>query len=77
VGQLSLQLLSLYAVSRYSIEIFRGDSIRGLWFDGSISTSQLISCVVFVTCIGLLLRNRGRTDTGAQPPPATEASGMA
>jgi hypothetical protein len=74
VGQLSLQLLSLYAISRYTIENFRGDSIRGLWFDGSISTSQLISCVVFVICTGLLLRNRGRKDAGAQPVPATETN---
>ena len=68
VGQLSLQLLSLYAVNRYAIESFRGDSIRGLWFDGAFSTSQLISCVVFVVCVGLLVRHRGRTDSGAQPP---------
>ncbi len=67
VGQLSLQLLTLYAVARYSIEIFRGDSIRGLWFNNTISTSQLISCVVFVVSVGLLVKLRGRHDDAAQP----------
>ena len=73
LGQVSLQLLSLYSVGRFVIEMFRGDSIRGLWFNGSISTSQLISVVLLVVCLGLLIYLRGRSDPEAQPPapPAT------
>jgi len=68
VGQLSLQLLSLYSISRYTIESFRGDSIRGLWFKGSISTSQLISCVLFTVCVGLLIWHRCRAQEHPRSP---------
>jgi prolipoprotein diacylglyceryl transferase len=42
-GQVSALLLVHYSVTRFVIEGFRGDTVRGLWFDGAISTSQLIA----------------------------------
>ena len=42
-GAASIWILFHYSISRFVIEMFRGDSIRGLWFDGAISTSQLVS----------------------------------
>ena len=77
-GQVALQLLAIYAVMRFLIEIFRGDEIRGVWFGGAISTSQLISILTFVVCALLLWRNRGHRDEDAPlpaagPPPSTPA----
>jgi len=63
-GQVAAQILLLYAIGRFTIENFRGDSIRGLWFDGAVSTSQLVSLVVGTLCIAVLVRNRGRDDRG-------------
>lgn len=61
-GQVVLRLLALYSIGRFTIEIFRGDEIRGLWFDDMISTSQLVSILLFVFCIGMLIKNSGRRD---------------
>ena len=69
-GQVATQLLSLYALMRFVIEFFRGDEVRGVWFGGHISTSQLISIATFVICATLLFRNRGRREEDAALPPA-------
>ena len=68
-GQTVLRLLALYSVGRFTIEAFRGDKIRGLWWEGvlpgfedGISTSQLVSTVLFAVCVFLLVRNRGRQE---------------
>ncbi|MEZ6017870.1 MAG: prolipoprotein diacylglyceryl transferase [Planctomycetota bacterium] len=61
-GQVAAQMLVLYAIGRYTIENFRGDSMRGLWFDGAISTSQLVSIVVASVCLVILFVNRKRDD---------------
>lgn len=67
-GQVTLQVLLLYSFGRYAIESFRGDSIRGLWFGGAVSTSQLISIALGLCCLTLLVLLRGRTEDGAAPP---------
>lgn len=54
-GQVSLVLLLLYSVGRFVIERYRGDKIRGVWFDGAISTSQLISLVLGAIALVLLV----------------------
>lgn len=61
-GQVAAQVLLLYAIGRFTIENFRGDDIRGLWFGGALSTSQLVSLVVGVVCLVVLVLNRGRDD---------------
>jgi phosphatidylglycerol:prolipoprotein diacylglycerol transferase len=56
-GQVAATLLFLYSFGRFAIEHFRGDAIRGVWFDGRLSTSQLISIfVALITGLYLLLR---------------------
>ena len=63
-GQVALQLLVLYSLTRSFIEAYRGDSVRGLWFDGTLSTSQLISLgagALALVALGVL-RLRGVTD---------------
>jgi phosphatidylglycerol:prolipoprotein diacylglycerol transferase len=61
-GEVALWIVLLYAILRGTIEFFRGDTIRGLWFGGSVSTSQLISIVMALLCTALLVKNRARRD---------------
>ncbi len=44
--------LVLYSIVRFTLEFFRGDLIRGIYF--SLSTSQWISIVLFIVGLGLL-----------------------
>lgn len=66
-GQVAAQALVLYALGRSTIEHFRGDDIRGLWFGGMLSTSQVVSIVVGTICLAILVVNRKRDD---RPKPA-------
>lgn len=61
-GQVCLWVVLLYAITRSVIESFRGDSVRGLWFGGAISTSQLVSLVAGAGALFFLIRFRGRRD---------------
>jgi len=42
-GQVFLAFIFLYGLTRGLIEFLRGDAIRGLWFGGLLSTSQIIA----------------------------------
>jgi phosphatidylglycerol:prolipoprotein diacylglycerol transferase len=46
-GQLFWLYPTFYAVLRFSVEFFRGDAVRGLYFGGLISTSQIIAVFMF------------------------------
>jgi phosphatidylglycerol:prolipoprotein diacylglycerol transferase len=48
-GQLFGLYLIFYAVLRFSIEFFRGDVARGVYFGGLISTSQIIAIIIALT----------------------------
>jgi len=61
-GQASLWMLLTYGVLRFLVEMLRGDSVRGVWFGGAISTSQIVSLVLVAVCTVLLARFRGRSD---------------
>ncbi|QDV08643.1 Prolipoprotein diacylglyceryl transferase [Planctomycetes bacterium Poly30] len=61
-GQVTLILLVLYSIGRFTIEKFRGDKIRGMWFDDSISTSQLVSLVLGSLSLVLLIAFAKRRD---------------
>jgi Prolipoprotein diacylglyceryltransferase len=52
-GQTALTFLMLYAVIRTVIELFRGDVARGIYFDGAVSTAQIMSALFFTTCLAL------------------------
>ena len=60
VGQVSCIIILIYAFTRFGIEEFRGDSVRGVWV-GGLSTSQLVSIPAALITIWLLWRNRRRT----------------
>jgi prolipoprotein diacylglyceryltransferase len=51
-------MLLQYAVCRFTIERFRGDPVRGVWFGGQLSTSQIVSLVMFALGLWLLVRRR-------------------
>ena len=48
-------------------ENFRGDKIRGMWFDDSISTSQLVSLVLGSISLVLLAVLAKRRDATTEP----------
>ncbi|MEM9191388.1 MAG: prolipoprotein diacylglyceryl transferase family protein [Myxococcota bacterium] len=56
-GQRLFLYMALYGALRFVVELFRGDSVRGLYLDGALSTSQLIALWVLAAgTAGLLLR---------------------
>ncbi len=61
-GQVSLILIVGYAIDRSIIEHFRGDTLRGVWFGGAISTSQLISIGAGTLALVILLALAKRRD---------------
>ncbi|MDF1799826.1 MAG: prolipoprotein diacylglyceryl transferase [Planctomycetota bacterium] len=73
MGQVSLIIFVHYAITRFAIEAFRGDEIRGVWF-GGLSTSQLISLVGGTAALVLLVRLRGvREPVPGSPVSADDA----
>ena len=66
-GQVTLILMVVYSIGRYTIENFRGDKIRGMWFDDSISTSQLVSLVLGSISLVLLAVLAKRRDATTEP----------
>lgn len=50
--------LTLYGVSRFVLEMFRGDAIRGVWH--TLSTSQIISIILVAVSIAGMLYQRSR-----------------
>lgn len=65
-GQPAAWMLAQYAACRFAIEFFRGDEIRGVWFDGRLSTAQLLSIGLFALGL-LLLARRSRASSSLAP----------
>lgn len=61
-GEIALAYLVLYSLGRFVFEPTRGDTWRGIWFGGSLSTSQLISLAVApaAAAVWVFLRRKGR-----------------
>jgi phosphatidylglycerol:prolipoprotein diacylglycerol transferase len=55
-GQLFWLYLVFYAVLRFTIEFFRGDVVRGVYFHGLISTSQIIALFIAAAAVFMLAR---------------------
>ena len=49
-GRRVLAYAASYSALRFGLEFLRGDQVRGVFFEGSISTSQLIAALVLVGC---------------------------
>jgi phosphatidylglycerol:prolipoprotein diacylglycerol transferase len=58
--------LVLYGASRFTIEFFRGDEARGLWFSDSLSTSQVLSLASIACGAAWLVAARGRRPDDAR-----------
>ena len=67
VGQVTAVVVIHYAITRFLIEMFRGDDVRGVWFDGALSTSQLLSIPGVLLGVFMLLRR-----VGSGTPPERE-----
>ncbi len=63
-GQIFAALLMMYPFLRSTIEVFRGDKVRGTDWMGLFSTSQLVSIPVFALGLGIVLiyRKRGLSE---------------
>jgi phosphatidylglycerol---prolipoprotein diacylglyceryl transferase len=66
-GQLFWLYPLFYSVLRFGNEFFRGDTIRGVYFNGLISTSQIIAVFMF----GLSLFMLWRLGKAGAPAPRT------
>lgn len=73
-GQVAAQVLVLYAIGRSTIEAFRGDENRGLWFGDRLSTSQVVSIAVGLVCLAILAWNRKRDDRTAGASAGTSSA---
>jgi prolipoprotein diacylglyceryltransferase len=45
-GRRVLQYAAAYSALRFALELLRGDDVRGVFFGGALSTSQLIAAAV-------------------------------
>lgn len=52
-GRVFASYLILYGLGRFALEFTRGDEARGVYFDGLISTSQLISVALVLIGVGV------------------------
>jgi phosphatidylglycerol:prolipoprotein diacylglycerol transferase len=59
-----------YAALRFLVEFYRGDAVRGLYFGGRLSTSQIIAVPAAFLAIGMLVRLR-RSAAGRPPAPSS------
>ncbi len=61
-GNIKVYLI-LYAICRFVLEFFRGDSVRGIWFFG-LSTAQIVSLIIVCVISVLAIRKRKRVEVG-------------
>ncbi len=68
-GQVFWIYVLLYAALRAIVEMYRGDTARGLYFGESVSTSQLIALPAMLLAVVMLVvlsrRARSATSTAA------------
>ena len=75
-GQVLAAYLMLYAVARFTIEIYRGDP-RGSVFEGALSTSQFIAVLLFLGAALVtpwLMKNRRVSAPASAPEPAADGA---
>jgi phosphatidylglycerol:prolipoprotein diacylglycerol transferase len=65
-GQIFALYMGLYSVLRFSLEFLRGDADRGLYFNGLLSTGQILAIFTFLAALLLWWFRRGK---GIQPIP--------
>ncbi|MDQ7006131.1 MAG: prolipoprotein diacylglyceryl transferase [Acidobacteriota bacterium] len=73
-GEGAAAYLATYGTLRFGVEFFRGDTIRGLWLSGTLSTSQILSALIVPLAAGAWIWLHFRP---APQSAAAEASGIA
>lgn len=75
-GQVAALYLGFYAVLRFSLEFLRGDTERGLWFGGSLTTGQINSLIMLAAAIALwaMRHNKGLEKIPVLKPVQAEAA---
>jgi phosphatidylglycerol---prolipoprotein diacylglyceryl transferase len=66
-GSTFLWYVLLYSLTRGLIEIWRGDEVRGLYFGGTLSTSQIVSILAGSWALGMLILYRTKWKEPATP----------
>jgi len=54
-GMVFLTYVALYALLRGFLEFYRGDDLRGVFFDGAVSFSQILAAIALPSAMGLLI----------------------
>ncbi len=65
--QITAVYFMFYGATRFAIEYVRGDAVRGVFFDGWLSTSQILSAVMIGAGVALYAVARRRGPVTAQP----------
>jgi phosphatidylglycerol:prolipoprotein diacylglycerol transferase len=73
-GQVILAYVALYSAVRFVLEFWRGDTDRGTWFGGTVSTSQIVAIVLLIGVALVLPRLRRTQAIAATPGPAASAA---
>jgi len=66
-GSTFLWYALFYSLSRGILEIWRGDTARGLYFGGLLSTSQILSILAGLWAVGMLISYRRRNKDAVAP----------
>ncbi len=75
-GQVAIAYVTLYSLVRFGLEFLRGDSVRGIWFNGLLSTSQIVSIVLLIV-VALLFPRLRRSAAKPQAEAKAEAAAKA
>jgi phosphatidylglycerol:prolipoprotein diacylglycerol transferase len=73
-GQVTLVYVALYSAVRFVLEFWRGDTDRGTWFGGIVSTSQIVAIVLLIGVAFVLPRVRRANAIAPVPGPAASAA---
>lgn len=66
-GQAMIAYLVLYPIDRFIVEFWRGDTVRGVFFGGLLSTSQIASILTLAVALILFPRLARRSSRNATP----------
>ncbi len=66
-GQVAALYLGLYACLRFGLEFLRGDTERGVWLGGNLTTGQINSLIMLAVGVALWVMRQGK---GLDPIPA-------
>lgn len=66
-GEIFVAYMMLYAVARFFLEFYRGDPDRGFFFNGLLSTAQVVAIAAFILGIILIFLLRKRQTPASAP----------